>query len=95
MLINTSLTYNSYDTYFFNDHSRLSEHFTTLNPSSLGTIIRDFFVYYGGVFDFKTDVVSIRQRGVRKEDKGWVEDLERDHNHICIEVSCHFCSVVS
>jgi DNA polymerase sigma len=78
--------YHSYDTYFFTDLSRHSDHFTTLNPSSLGTVIREFFVYYGGVFDFKTDVISVRQRRVKKEDKGWEEDLERDHNHMCIEV---------
>lgn len=83
-----------FDTYFFNDLPRLSEHFTTLNPSSLGTLIKLFFIYYAGEqsptsFNYSTDVISLRRKGVKKEEKGWMDDHERDHNHICIEVSLH------
>lgn len=49
--------------------------------------MRDFFVYCATTFDSETDVISIRKRRVRKEDKGWEEDGDRDHNYICIEVS--------
>lgn len=84
-----------YDTYFFNDLPRLSQYFRFSNTSSLGELIRDFFIYYTDKFDYEEDVVSIRrswqggvgQQGImKKEEKGWDEDRERDHNYICIEV---------
>lgn len=73
------------NTYFFNDLARLQEHFTTLNPTSLGTLIVDFFAYYSSKFDLANDVISLRQQKLTKADKGWDQDLDRNHNFICIE----------
>lgn len=77
----------SYDVYFSKDLKRLQDYFKTLNPTSLGSLIIDFFKYYASKFDYENDVISIRKPQTRKIDKGWEEDMDRDHNFICIEVS--------
>ena len=56
--------------------------------------MRDFFIYYSDVFKYETDVISVKEADVKKEDRGWAEDKERDHNHLCIEVSLALSSRV-
>lgn len=53
------------------------------NRSSLGELLFQFFHYYGHVFDFETDVVSVRLgRLVKKSEKAW--HLLQD-NRLCVE----------
>jgi DNA polymerase sigma len=83
----------SYDTYFFNDPSRLSDYFTRQNESTLGQLIISFFAYFADTFDYQNDVISMRSKNLTKSDKGWTEDGERDHVYLCIEVGGRFYCV--
>ena len=53
------------------------------NKDSIGTLLLQFFKYYGHEIDFETSVMSVRSgRVVSKNEKGWNLLL---HNRLCVE----------
>lgn len=73
-----------------------------LSNSFILTLYRlvDFFRYFSHDFQFNNSVLSLRAGQLTKESKGWVNDIDvgglnemaRDRNRLCIEVSA---SVIS
>ena len=57
----------------------------------------DFFRFFSHDFQFNNSVMSLRAAQMTKESKGWVNDIDvgglnelaRDRNRLCIEVSCN------
>jgi terminal uridylyltransferase len=57
----------------------------------------DFFRFFSHDFQFNNSVMSLRAGQLTKESKGWVNDIDvgglnelaRDRNRLCIEVSCN------
>lgn len=55
----------------------------------------DFFRFFSHDFQFNNSVMSLRAGQLTKESKGWVNDIDvgglnelaRDRNRLCIEVS--------
>lgn len=82
--------------------SCVSSCFFNLSNSFILTLSRlvDFFRYFSHDFQFNNSVLSLRAGQLTKESKGWVNDIDvgglnemaRDRNRLCIEVSA---SVIS
>ncbi|KAL2312315.1 Poly(A) RNA polymerase cid11 [Schizosaccharomyces pombe] len=55
----------------------------TLNKTSLGRLLIDFFYYYGFSFNYLDSVVSVRSGTVlNKQEKGWAMEV---NNSLCVE----------
>jgi DNA polymerase sigma len=68
-----------FNVYFFDDIPRLMLFWEIRNKETLGELLFGFFYYYAHIFDYKTQVVSIRTGTVlTKEEKGWVPLVEQE-----------------
>ncbi|KAK2465131.1 hypothetical protein APHAL10511_002823 [Amanita phalloides] len=83
---------NGYNTWFFDDIDLLRQRWRSDNTDSVGELLIDFFRYYSRDFLYNTGVASIRSGLLKKEIKGWQNDLSagryndvRERNRLCIE----------
>ncbi|KAG6370366.1 hypothetical protein JVT61DRAFT_12180 [Boletus reticuloceps] len=81
-----------YNTWFFDDIELLCQHWQSSNTESVAELLIDFFRYYSRDFSYNTGVASIRAGLLKKESKGWQNDLSnskfndaRERNRFCIE----------
>ncbi|KAI6038002.1 hypothetical protein EDC04DRAFT_2071480 [Pisolithus marmoratus] len=83
---------NGYNTWFFDDIELLRQRWRSSNTETVAELLIDFFRYYSRDFTYHTDVASIRAGLLKKESKGWQNDLSsskfndaRERNRFCIE----------
>ncbi|KAF8638414.1 hypothetical protein AX17_002221 [Amanita inopinata Kibby_2008] len=83
---------NGYNTWFFDDIDLLRQHWHSENTETVGELLIDFFRYYARDFLYNTGVASIRAGLLKKDSKGWQNDLSakryndaRERNRFCIE----------
>lgn len=82
---------NEYNTWFFDDIDLLRERWRSENTEPVGQLLVDFFRYYSRDFLYNTCVASIRGGPLKKDTKGWQNDLSagrydaRERNRLCIE----------
>ncbi|KAF8658426.1 hypothetical protein AX16_001977 [Volvariella volvacea WC 439] len=83
---------NGYNTWFFDDIELLRQRWRSDNHETVAELLIDFFRYYSKDFPYNTGVASIRTGPLRKEIKGWQNDLSagrfndaRERNRFCIE----------
>ncbi|KAF8622273.1 hypothetical protein AX15_007146 [Amanita polypyramis BW_CC] len=83
---------NGYNTWFFDDIDLLRQRWRSENIESVGELLIDFFRYYSRDFTYNTGVASIKAGLLKKESKGWQNDLSagryndaRERNRFCIE----------
>ncbi|KAG5653922.1 hypothetical protein H0H81_009279 [Sphagnurus paluster] len=81
-----------YNTWFFDDIELLRQRWHSDNTESVGELLIDFFRYYSRDFSYNTGVASIRAGLLKKDSKGWQNDLSggryndsRERNRLCIE----------
>ncbi|KAH9976697.1 hypothetical protein BGW80DRAFT_876007 [Lactifluus volemus] len=81
-----------YNTWFFDDVELLRQRWKSANTDSVGQLLIDFFKFYSRDFSYNTGVASIRAGLLKKESKGWQNDLDparykdlRERNRFCIE----------
>ncbi|KAI9508040.1 hypothetical protein F5148DRAFT_1368071 [Russula earlei] len=81
-----------YNTWFFDDIELLRQRWQSANTDSIGQLLIDFFKYFSRDFSYNTGVASIRAGLLKKESKGWQNDLDparykdaRERNRFCIE----------
>ncbi|KAI0298987.1 hypothetical protein B0F90DRAFT_651541 [Multifurca ochricompacta] len=81
-----------YNTWFFDDVELLRQRWQSANTDSVGHLLIDFFKYFSRDFLYNTGVASIRAGLLKKESKGWQNDLDparykdaRERNRFCIE----------
>ncbi|KAI6112092.1 hypothetical protein EDD17DRAFT_1467337, partial [Pisolithus thermaeus] len=88
-----------YNTWFFDDIELLCQRWRSSNTESVAELpantpfsLIDFFRYYSRDFAYSTGVASIRAGLLKKESKGWQNDLSsskfydsRERNRFCIE----------
>ncbi|KAH7927225.1 hypothetical protein BV22DRAFT_301314 [Leucogyrophana mollusca] len=81
-----------YNTWFFDDVELLCQRWHSSNTESVAELLIDFFRYYSRDFPYNTGVASIRSGLLKKENKGWQNDLTngryndaRERNRFCIE----------
>ncbi|KAI0246604.1 hypothetical protein BJV78DRAFT_1134883 [Lactifluus subvellereus] len=81
-----------YNTWFFDDIELLRLRWQSANTDSVGQLLIDFFKYFSRDFSYNTGVASIRAGLLKKETKGWQNDLDparykdvRERNRFCIE----------
>ncbi|EGN91781.1 hypothetical protein SERLA73DRAFT_66841, partial [Serpula lacrymans var. lacrymans S7.3] len=81
-----------YNTWFFDDIELLRQRWQSSNTESVAELLIDFFRYYSRDFSYNTGVASIRAGLLKKESKGWQNDLSsgkyndaRERNRFCIE----------
>ncbi|KAH9990847.1 hypothetical protein BJV77DRAFT_1119994 [Russula vinacea] len=83
-----------YNTWFFDDIELLRLRWRSANTDSIGQLLMDFFKYFSRDFSYNTGVASIRAGLLKKDSKGWQNDLdparykdarERERNRFCIE----------
>ncbi|KIK95230.1 hypothetical protein PAXRUDRAFT_827214 [Paxillus rubicundulus Ve08.2h10] len=81
-----------YNTWFFDDIELLCQRWQSSNTESVAELLIDFFRYYSRDFSYNTGVASIRAGLLKKESKGWQNDLSnskfndaRERNRFCIE----------
>ncbi|KAF9221687.1 hypothetical protein BS17DRAFT_237453 [Gyrodon lividus] len=81
-----------YNTWFFDDIELLCQRWQSSNIESVAELLIDFFRYYSRDFSYNTGVASIRAGLIKKESKGWQNDLSnskfndaRERNRFCIE----------
>ncbi|KAI5990415.1 hypothetical protein EDD15DRAFT_2452343 [Pisolithus albus] len=83
---------NGYNTWFFDDIELLCQSWRSSNTETVAELLIDFFRYYSRDFAYSTGVASIRAGLLKKESKGWQNDLSsskfndsRERNRFCIE----------
>ncbi|KAG8215302.1 hypothetical protein J3R82DRAFT_8891 [Butyriboletus roseoflavus] len=81
-----------YNTWFFDDIELLCQRWQSSNTESVAELLIEFFRYYSRDFSYNTGVASIRAGLLKKESKGWQNDLSnskfndaRERNRFCIE----------
>ncbi|KAG9310988.1 hypothetical protein JVU11DRAFT_8866 [Chiua virens] len=81
-----------YNTWFFDDIELLCQRWQSSNTESVAELLIDFFRYYSRDFLYNTGIASIRAGLLKKESKGWQNDLSnskyndaRERNRFCIE----------
>ncbi|RDB23594.1 Terminal uridylyltransferase cid1 [Hypsizygus marmoreus] len=81
-----------YNTWFFDDIDLLRQRWHSDNTETVAELLIDFFRYYSRDFLYNTGVASIRAGLLKKESKGWQNDLSsgrfndaRERNRLCIE----------
>ncbi|KAG6820330.1 hypothetical protein H0H93_002179 [Arthromyces matolae] len=81
-----------YNTWFFDDIELLKQRWHSDNTETVAELLIDFFRYYSRDFLYNTGVASIRAGLLKKESKGWQNDLStgryndaRERNRLCIE----------
>ncbi|KAI0060138.1 PAP/OAS1 substrate-binding domain-containing protein, partial [Artomyces pyxidatus] len=82
----------SHNTWFFDDIDLLRQRWASANTDSVGQLLIDFFKYFARDFSYNTGVASIRAGFIKKDSKGWQNDLDpvrykdaRERNRLCIE----------
>lgn len=83
---------NGYNTWFFDDIELLRQRWHSENTETVAELLIDFFRYYSRDFSYNTGVASIRAGLLKKDFKGWQNDLSasryndaRERNRLCIE----------
>lgn len=83
---------NGYNTWFFDDIDLVRQRWHSDNTETVAELLIDFFRYYSRDFSYNTGVASIRAGLLKKEPKGWQNDLSngryndsRERNRLCIE----------
>ncbi|KAF8154114.1 hypothetical protein B0H34DRAFT_77513 [Crassisporium funariophilum] len=83
---------NGHNTWFFDDIDLLRQRWHSENIETVADLLIDFFRYYSRDFSYNTGVASIRAGLLKKEVKGWQNDLSggrfndaRERNRLCIE----------
>ncbi|KAL1720359.1 hypothetical protein EV715DRAFT_250393 [Schizophyllum commune] len=78
--------------WFFDDIDVLRQRWHSENTESVAELLIDFFRYYSKDFLYNTGVASIRAGLLKKDAKGWQNDLSpgrvndaRERNRLCIE----------
>ncbi|KAH9177283.1 hypothetical protein EDB89DRAFT_1528371 [Lactarius sanguifluus] len=81
-----------HNTWFFDDVELLRQRWQSANTDSVGQLLIDFFKYFSRDFLYNTGVASIRAGLLKKDSKGWQNDLDpahykdaRERNRFCIE----------
>ncbi|KII83640.1 hypothetical protein PLICRDRAFT_127301 [Plicaturopsis crispa FD-325 SS-3] len=81
-----------HNTWFFDDIELLRQRWGSSNMETVAELLIDFFRYYARDFSYNTGVASIRAGLLKKESKGWQNDLTggryhdaRERNRLCIE----------
>ncbi|KAG2121302.1 hypothetical protein DEU56DRAFT_984341 [Suillus clintonianus] len=81
-----------HNTWFFDDIELLRQRWHSSNTDSVADLLIDFFRYYSRDFTYNTGVASIRGGLLKKESKGWQNELaagryndSRERNRFCIE----------
>ncbi|KAA1475776.1 hypothetical protein DENSPDRAFT_883822 [Dentipellis sp. KUC8613] len=81
-----------HNTWFFDDIELLRQRWQSANTESVGQLLTDFFKYFSRDFLYNTGVASIRAGLIKKDSKGWQNDLgegrykdARERNRFCIE----------
>ncbi|KAF8262459.1 hypothetical protein EI94DRAFT_1704748 [Lactarius quietus] len=81
-----------HNTWFFDDVELLRQRWQSANTDSVGQLLIDFFKYFSRDFLYNTGVASIRAGLIKKDSKGWQNDLDparykdtRERNRFCIE----------
>ncbi|KAK0200927.1 hypothetical protein DFS33DRAFT_1265709 [Desarmillaria ectypa] len=81
-----------HNTWFFDDIDLLRQRWRSENMETVAELLIDFFRYYSRDFLYNTGVASIRAGLIKKESKGWQNDLSagrfndaRERNRFCIE----------
>ncbi|KAF7978158.1 hypothetical protein HWV62_1336 [Athelia sp. TMB] len=81
-----------HNTWFFDDIELLRQRWQSANTESVAELLIEFFRYYSRDFSYNTGVASIRAGLLKKESKGWQNDLSssrfhdsRERNRLCIE----------
>ncbi|KAH9056832.1 hypothetical protein EDB87DRAFT_1686845 [Lactarius vividus] len=82
----------AHNTWFFDDVELLRQRWQSANTDSVGQLLIDFFKYFSRDFLYNTGVASIRAGLLKKDSKGWQNDLDparykdaRERNRFCIE----------
>ncbi|KAF8797597.1 hypothetical protein BYT27DRAFT_7204404 [Phlegmacium glaucopus] len=82
---------NGHNIWFFDDIDLLRQRWHSENNESVAELLIDFFRYYSRDFLYNTGVASIRAGLLKKDSKGWQNDLSaryndaRERNRFCIE----------
>ncbi|THU97890.1 hypothetical protein K435DRAFT_721362 [Dendrothele bispora CBS 962.96] len=81
-----------HNTWFFDDIDLLRQRWHSENTESVAELLIDFFRYFSRDFPYNVGVASIRAGLLKKDSKGWQNDLSagryndaRERNRICIE----------
>ncbi|KAF5352994.1 hypothetical protein D9758_007885 [Tetrapyrgos nigripes] len=81
-----------HNTWFFDDVELLRQRWHSDNTESVAELLIDFFRYFSRDFPYHVGVASIRAGLLKKEVKGWQNELSggrfndaRERNRICIE----------
>ncbi|KAH7882221.1 hypothetical protein F5I97DRAFT_1913309 [Phlebopus sp. FC_14] len=81
-----------HNTWFFDDIELLCQRWHSSNTENVAELLIDFFRYYSRDFTYNTGVASIRAGLLKKDSKGWQNDLSnskfndaRERNRFCIE----------
>lgn len=81
-----------HNTWFFDDIELLRQRWQSSNTDSVAELLIDFFRYYSRDFTYNTGVASIRGGLLKKDSKGWQNELtasryndSRERNRFCIE----------
>ncbi|KAG7087448.1 hypothetical protein E1B28_013414 [Marasmius oreades] len=83
---------NEYNMWFFDDIDLLRQRWRSENTESVAELLIDFFRFFSKDFQYNLGVASIRAGWIKKEVKGWQNDLSasryndaRERNRLCIE----------
>ncbi|PPQ77890.1 hypothetical protein CVT25_015377 [Psilocybe cyanescens] len=83
---------NGHNIWFFDDIDLLRQRWHSENVDTVAELLIDFFKYYSRDFTYNTGVASIRGGLLKKESKGWQNELSagryndaRERNRLCIE----------
>ncbi|KAH8822680.1 hypothetical protein DL96DRAFT_1618719 [Flagelloscypha sp. PMI_526] len=81
-----------HNTWFFDDIELLRQHWHSENTETVAELLMDFFRYYSREFPYTNGVASIRAGSMKKDTKGWQNDMPgaryadtRERNRFCIE----------
>ncbi|KIM41756.1 hypothetical protein M413DRAFT_27339 [Hebeloma cylindrosporum] len=83
---------NGHNIWFFDDIDLLRQRWHSENVDTVAELLIDFFRYYSRDFLYNTGVASIRAGLIKKDSKGWQNELSgsryndaRERNRLCIE----------
>ncbi|KAL6308884.1 hypothetical protein BKA93DRAFT_724689, partial [Sparassis latifolia] len=82
---------NGYNIWFFDDIELLRQRWKSSNTDTVADLLIDFFKFYSRDFAYSTGVASIRAGLLKKESKGWQNEVcfektsLRERNRLCIE----------
>ncbi|KAK7039220.1 hypothetical protein VNI00_010125 [Paramarasmius palmivorus] len=83
---------NGHNIWFFDDIELLRQRWRSENTETVAELLIDFFRYFSKEFLYNTGVASIRAGLIKKDVKGWQNDLSasryndsRERNRLCIE----------